>query len=217
MTRLLAVHPDNPEPAVLEEAVMVLRQGGVVAYPTDTVYGLAVDVLQHEAIAHLYAVKGRPSTKALPVIIGDLAQLSQVALPPSAMAERLMARFWPGPLTLLFLPHPAIPPLLLGNSTAIGVRWPASRLSQGLAQGLGGAITASSANRSGAAAALSAMEVARQLAVDLILDGGTVTSAEVSTVLDLYSDPPRILRPGKIPQEILETVLGRPLEVCFTP
>lgn len=210
MTRLRAVNPDNPENSVLQEAIAVLRQGGVVAYPTDTVYGLAVDALQPEAIARLYALKGRPSAKALPVIIGDLAQLSQVALSPSLPAERLIAAFWPGPLTLLFVPHPAIPPLLLGESERIGLRWPASRLSQCLAQGLGRAITASSANRSGAAVALNASEVYAQLApdVDLILDGGAVTSTEVSTVLDILSVPPRIIRPGKISQNMLEAVLG---------
>src|SRR5574341_165067 len=140
MTRLLAVDPEHPAAVVLDEAVAVLRYGGVVAYLTDTVYGLAVDALRPEAIARLYEVKGRPDSKALPVIIGALEQLPLVVATVPATAARLMAVFWPGPLTLLLPPHERIPPALLGESDRIGVRWPASTLSQQLALGLGGAI-----------------------------------------------------------------------------
>src|SRR5262245_60760096 len=105
MTHLLAVDPERPAATVCAAAVAVLRRGGVVAYPTDTVYGLAVDALQSEAIARLYAVKGRPESKALPVIIGSLAQLPLVVATVSATAARLVAAFWPGPLTLLLPPH----------------------------------------------------------------------------------------------------------------
>src|SRR5215510_816420 len=96
MTRLLTVDPEHPAAVVLDEAVAVLRHGGVVAYLTDTVYGLAVDALQPEAIARLYDVKGRPESKALPVIIGALPQLAAVVATVSTLAERLMAAFWPG-------------------------------------------------------------------------------------------------------------------------
>jgi len=188
----------------------VLRRGGVVAYPTDTVYGLAVDALQPEAIARLYAVKGRPEAKAIPVIIGALEQLTLVVATVPAVAARLMAAFWPGPLTLLLPPQAYIPAALLGESDRIGVRWPASTISQQLAMGLGGAITASSANRSGAPAALTATEVMIQLApaVDLVLDAGTVTSPVVSTIVDVTVEPPCLYRPGKIAQPALEAVLG---------
>lgn len=210
MTRLLVVDPQNPAQAVLDDAVAVLRQGGVVAYPTDTVYGLAVDATRHDAIARLYAVKGRPAEKALPVIIGDLAQLAQVVSSVSETAARLMAVFWPGPLTLLMAPHPEVPPLLLGESTRIGVRWPASPLSQRLALDLGRAITASSANRSGAPAALTAAEVVAQLApaVDLVLDGGSMTNPTVSTVLDVTVTPPYIERDGRITWQAIHDVLA---------
>jgi L-threonylcarbamoyladenylate synthase len=210
MARLLAVDPQCPAPAVLAEALAVLRRGGVVAYPTDTVYGLAVDAMRPDAIARLYTVKGRPESKALPVIIGALPQLAAVAATVPAMAERLIAAFWPGPLTLLLLPHPRVPAALLGDSDRIGVRWPASMISQQLAVGLGGAITASSANRSGAPAALTAADVIAQLAptVDLVLDAGAVTSPVVSTILDVTVEPPCVYRPGKIAQHALEAVLG---------
>lgn len=210
MTRLLAVDPHHPAAAVLAEAVAVLQRGGVVAYLTDTVYGLAVDAMWPEAIARLYAVKGRPESKALPVIIGTLEQLALVAAQVPATAERLIAAFWPGPLTLLLPPHPRIPTALLGESKTIGVRWPASALSQQLAVGLGGAITASSANRSGAPAALSADAVMAQLApaVDLVLDAGAVANPAVSTILDVTVEPPCLYRLGRIAPQAIEAVLG---------
>jgi len=210
MTRLLAVDPQCPAPAVLNAALAVLRRGGVVAYPTDTVYGLAVDAMRPDAITRLYTVKGRPESKALPVIIGALSQLAAVVATVPAIAARLMAAFWPGPLTLLMLPQTQVPAALLGESDRIGVRWPASMISQQLAVGLGGAITASSANRSGAPAALTAADILAQLApaVDLVLDAGPVTSPVVSTILDVTVEPPCVYRPGKIAQPALEAVLG---------
>ena len=121
-----------------------------------------------------------------------------------------MAAFWPGPLTLLLAPHPNLPATLLGDTGRIGVRWPDSPLSQSLALRVGGAITASSANRSGAAAALSAAEVEAQLApdVDLVLDAGSADEPQVSTILDITIEPPRMIRAGKIPQAAIESVLG---------
>jgi L-threonylcarbamoyladenylate synthase len=207
--RCLQVTPATM-PEILCAAVAVLRRGGVVAYPTDTVYGLAVDATDVEAIARLYDVKGRPGAKALPLIIGDMGQLTEVAAAVPPQAEKVMAAFWPGPLTLLLEPHDELPVQLRGESPRIGVRWPAAMLSQQLAREFGHAITATSANCSGAPAALSAAEVARQLgsSVDLILDGGRAESAEVSTVLDVVVAPPCIRRPGKISSRAIEAVLG---------
>lgn len=209
MSRCLSVTPASM-PEVVREAVAVLRHGGVVAYPTDTVYGLAVDAFNVEAIARLYTVKQRPDDKALLLIIGEMGQLAQVAAAVSPQAEQLMAALWPGPLTLLFEPHEALPALLRGNSPRIGVRWPSAALSQQLARELGQAVTATSANRSGAPVALTAAEVERQLAtsVDLILDGGRAASSAVSTVLDVVAVPPRVLRPGKISAQAIENILG---------
>lgn len=210
MARYLTVDPSYPEALVLREAVTVLQGGGVVAYPTDTVYGLAVDALNEVAVARLYAVKQRPADKALPLIIGDLGQLSQVVAALPSRAEQLIAAFWPGPLTLVVEPHACVPTSVLGHGGGVGIRWPAAAVSQRLATVLGRAITASSANRSGCPAALTAAEVATQLAsrVDLILDGGAVSNAEVSTVVDLTVDPPALLRAGKIPASAIEAVLG---------
>ncbi len=222
MSRCLAVTPETtPEtmPEVLWEAVTVLRRGGVVAYPTDTVYGLAVDAFNVEAIARLYAAKERPDAKALPLIIGEVGQLAHVAAAVAPQAEQLMAAFWPGPLTLLFEPHEALPVLLRGESPRIGVRWPSAVLSQQLARALGRAVTATSANRSGAPVALTAAEVLKQLgsSVDLILDGGRAESSAVSTVLDVVVTPPCVLRPGKIPSQAIEAVLGSRLSPVPAP
>jgi L-threonylcarbamoyladenylate synthase len=194
----------------MAEAVTVLRRGGVVASPTDTVYGLAVDALNPEAVRRLYAVKRRSMTKAVPVIIGSPEQLTELVFPPSPAAERLMAAFWPGPLTLVMVPHAHVPASLMGDTGRLGVRLPRLCLCQQLAQGVGGAITATSANRSGASVALSASEVMTQLddTIDLVLDGGPVRSPEVSTVVDVVADPPRLYRVGKIAPADIEAVLG---------
>ncbi len=205
-----ATMPEVIYEEILREAVAVLRRGGVVAYPTDTVYGLAVDATDVEAIARLYEVKGRPGAKALPLIIGEMAQLTEVVARIPPQAEKLISAFWPGPLTLLLEPHEALPSQLRGESLRIGVRCPAAILSRQLALQLGHAITATSANRSDAPAALTAEDVARQLgsSVDLILDGGRAKSSEVSTVIDAVVTPPCIRRPGKVSSQAIDAVLG---------
>ena len=209
MTRCVGVDPQCPSPAALDDAASVLQHGGIVAYLTDTVYGLAVDARQPQAIAALFALKGRSSDKAIPLIIGEPEQLSGVALDLPRHAEPLMSAFWPGPLTLLFCPQENLPASLLGNSKRIGVRWPDSALSQGLALRVGGAITASSANRSGAGAARNAADVAEQLTpgVNLILDSGDARNPQVSTVLDVTTEPPRMIREGRVSQVEIESVL----------
>lgn len=211
MTRCVKVDPRYPASGVLDDAASVLRRGGIVAYLTDTVYGLAADARLPQAIARLYGLKGRSSDKAIPLIIGAPEQLPDVAVAIPRDAASLMAAFWPGPLTLLLSPHPKLPAALLGNTERIGVRLPDSPLSQGLALRVGGAITASSANRSGAAAALNAAEVESQLApdVDLIVDAGNANESQVSTVLDITVEPPHMIRAGRIPQAAIESVLGR--------
>lgn len=218
MTRCVRIDPHFPSGAVLDDAALVLQRSGTVAYLTDTVYGLAVAARLPQAIAGLYALKGRSSDKAIPLIIGAPKQLSDVAVALPRCAESLMAAFWPGPLTLLLPPHPNLPAALLGGTGRIGVRWPDSPLSQGLALRVGGPITASSANRSGTAAAVNATEVEAQLApdVDLILDAGTARNPQVSTVLDITVEPPRLIRAGRISQAAIESVLGAGLGTTRT-
>ena len=199
-----------PDPSILQEALGVLQKGGIVAYPTDTVYGLAVDAMNPQAVARLYRAKRRPQEKAIPLIVSGLAQVSQLAALPSCAAKRLMRAFWPGPLTLLMPAHERAPQHLLGEGRRIGVRCPRLALNQQLAQALGNAITATSANLSGLPAALSAAEVIAQLAptIDLVLDGGVAQSTAVSTILDVGVHPPRLCRPGKLSVQEIETALG---------
>ena len=210
MPRRLKVDPSDAAPMVLQEALAILRQGGVVAYPTDTVYGLAVDALNADAVARLYAVKKRPQEKAVPLIISGLEQLSQLAAPLSCAAKRMVTVFWPGPLTLLLPAHAQAPQYLLSAGRRIGVRWPQVALSQQLAAGLGGAITATSANLAGCPVALSASEVVAQLAstIDLVLDGGVVQSSQVSTILDVSVYPPRLIRAGRLSAQEIEAACG---------
>ena len=203
--------PTCPDPLTIQEAARILQRGGVVAYPTDTVYGLAVDAFNEAAVARLYAVKQRSADKAFPLIIGEPGQLAHVCAHIPRIAARLIDAFWPGPLTLLLEPHACVPALIRGDSPRIGVRWPASPISQALAVATGRAITASSANLSGRPAALCAADVVAHLAsvVDVVLDGGAVVSPEVSTILDVLAEPPRIVRAGKVRQQALEDVLGK--------
>lgn len=210
MPRCLKVDASHPAATVLHAALAVLRQGGIVAYPTDTVYGLAADAMNPQAVARLYDVKQRPPEKAIPLIVSGLDQLSQLIAPPSCAAQRMMAVFWPGPLTLLMPAHEQAPPHLVGAGGRIGVRWPQMALNQQLAHGLGHAITATSANLSALPAAICASEVVAQLAsaVDLVLDGGRAQSTAVSTILDVGSLPPRLCRPGRLSREAIEAALG---------
>ena len=158
VTRTLAVDPREPESPLVEEAVRALEAGGIVAYPTETFYGLAVDARNAAACRRVFELKGRLEQKALPCIVSGLPQLEQAARRLEPVALALARRFWPGPLTLVVEAKPG----LAASSTdgGIAIRASSSRLARDLADGLGAPITATSANRSGEAAATTAGEVA---------------------------------------------------------
>ncbi|RMF83032.1 MAG: threonylcarbamoyl-AMP synthase [Nitrospinota bacterium] len=185
-------------PYALERAARLIRAGRVVAFPTDTLYGLGVDAWNPQALEQVSALKGRKQGRPFPVLIATPAQLSQLvaAIPPRV--QRLIDAFWPGPLTLLFPPHPAVHPLLVGASGKIGVRLPAHPQVQELIRLAGVPITGTSANPSGAPPARNAREVATYFGrrVDLILDGGQTPATTGSTVVDATVDPPRFIREG---------------------
>ncbi len=191
----------------LEKGVSILKDGGVVAFPTDTVYGLGASIGINSAVERVYRVKERPRHMALPLLLANLSQLDNVArsVPPSA---RLLAEnFWPGPLTLVLFKADSVPDIVTGGSKSVAVRIPAHPIPTALARGVGTAIVGTSANLSGQPSALTAEEARAQLGdkVDLIIDGECPKGKE-STIVDLTREKPIILRPGALSREELRQI-----------
>ena len=191
-------------PRLLNQAVQLLRDGGVVAFPTDTVYGVGVDPLQPKAVRKLYRIKGRPEDKPIAILLGSIEDVARVAQTPSRTFSRLAERFWPGGLTLIVEARDLPPEITAGGST-VGVRMPDHPLTLELLRGFGGPIATTSANRSGEIPATSAEDVDAQLGnlVNLIVDGGDTFTKVASTVLDLSVSPPEVRRHGGIPEALL--------------
>jgi L-threonylcarbamoyladenylate synthase len=191
-------------PRLLNQAVQLLRDGGVVAFPTDTVYGVGVDPLQPKAVRKLYRIKGRPGDKPIAILLGSIEDVARVAQTPSRTFSRLAERFWPGGLTLIVEARDLPPEITAGGST-VGVRMPDHPLTLELLRGFGGPIATTSANRSGENPATSAEDVDAQLGnlVNLIVDGGDTFTKVASTVLDLSVSPPEVRRHGGIPEALL--------------
>ena len=196
----------------IRRAAAILRGGGIVAFPTETVYGLGANALDAEAVGKIFAAKGRPATNPIIVHIADMRQFALVAIVSDA-ASALAAHFWPGPLTLVLPKTGEVPDIVTASGPTVGVRMPRHPVALQLIREAGLPIAAPSANRSERISPTRAQHVANSLggAVDLILDGGSCVVGIESTVLDLASDPPRILRPGIIGAAEIEEVLGSPL------
>jgi len=193
----------STNPGAFEVAIGHLQRGELVAFPTDTVYGLGALLMIPSAIEQLYAVKGRDAAKAIAVLLGDEAALLQVAGALSGLAARLVERFWPGPLTLVVPAHPALPANLSSQLT-VGVRMPDHPVALALLRRTG-PLAVTSANRSGQPSARTAGEVYAQLngRLPLILDGGETPGGLPSTVVDCTGSEPLILRQGPITLEQL--------------
>jgi L-threonylcarbamoyladenylate synthase len=183
-----------------DEARAVLNRNGVIAVPTETFFGLAVHPFQEEALDRLFALKGRAPEKPVLVLVDGPARLPQVVREVPAVATRLMARFWPGPLTIIFLGHPHLSRRLTGGTGTIGVRQPRHALTCRLISALGHPITGTSANRSGRPPLTRAAEVAQEFGegVDLILEAGPCPGGLPSTIVDVTDSPPRLVRAGAI-------------------
>ncbi len=194
-----------------ENAVRWLQRGEVVAFPTDTVYGVGVLCTDPAAVRRLFQVKERPLHLAIPLLLAAVADLERFCVNLPALLWPLVERFWPGPLSLVLWRHAALPGLLTAGRPTVAVRLPDHPLPRYLASRLGGAIAASSANLSGRPAPVTADQVLTQLGgrLPLILDGGPCPGGQPSTLLDLTTDPPRLLRPGPLRRESLEAVLGK--------
>ncbi len=189
-------------------AADVLRHDGLVAFPTDTVYGVGALAFHAKAVQRLYGIKGRPTDKAIAVLVAQSADLARVAAALTPAAEKIARRFWPGPLTLVVAKHPALPQAVSGLPT-VGVRLPNHALVRELLA-LTGPLAVTSANRSGEPNALTAQDVLAQLAgrIELILDGGRVSGGVPSTVVDCSGPALEVLRPGPITAAELEAALA---------
>jgi L-threonylcarbamoyladenylate synthase len=205
--KTLRIDPWKPEARVVEEALEVLRAGGIIVYPTETYYGLGVDARNQEACDRLFELKGRPPEKALPCIVSGIPQLEEVARDLGKEALHLARRFWPGPLSLVVLAKPGL--AAASSEGTIALRASSLPLARILAQGLGAPLTATSANRSGSLPATTAQTALRELGsgVDRVLDGGPCPGGLPSTVVDVRGSSPRLLREGRVPLEEIERVL----------
>lgn len=199
-TKVLMVDPLDPERGALEEACRILRAGGLVAFPTDTLYALGVDALKERAVERVFSAKGRRLEKPLTVLVADLAMVEQVAAGIPSRCLKLTASFWPGPLTLILKASPRLPSNLTAGTGQVGVRVPGLPLARALVRELGRPLTGSSANLSGHRDPRDAGDVLQDLRgrIELVLDGGRVPLGVPSTILDLVAEPPALLREGAI-------------------
>lgn len=196
-------------PVVLPHAIDILKNGGLVAFPTDTVYGLAALPTKAEFVERLYSVKGRNSSRAIAILIGRPEDLEHVAVSPSPAAVRLAACFWPGPLTLVVPRHESLPDVLSSNHT-IGVRMPDHPVALALLR-MSGPLAVTSANLTGGENTLTAQEVLTQLKgrVHLVIDGGRVPGGIPSTVVDCTTEQLNLLRAGPISLADIQAILSR--------
>jgi L-threonylcarbamoyladenylate synthase len=209
-TEVLPTHTAALFRTAVQRAVELLRADEVVALPTETVYGLAANALSPEAVAKIYEIKGRPAHNPLIVHVADLDLARRCTADWPAVADRLAAAFWPGPLTLVLPRAKEIPELVTAGGPTVGIRWPGHPFIQAVIRECGFPLAAPSANRSNRISPTNAGHVRSQLGerLRLIVDGGQSQVGIESTVLDLTCVPPRILRPGMIQETALAAVVG---------
>jgi L-threonylcarbamoyladenylate synthase len=200
VTRVLVVDREAPSREVLDAAAAILQGGGLVAFPTESFYGLGADALDPRALTRVFAVKGRPESKPLLVLVDSVKMVEGLVSELPAGARDLMTRHWPGALTLVLKAAVDLPDKLTAGTGTVGVRMPGHPVALALVRATGLAVTAPSANPSGAEPPTTALDVRRYFedAVDLILDGGTTAGGAGSTIADCTVWPPRILRQGPV-------------------
>lgn len=211
-TTVLSVKEDNPDPVAIEQATEVIKDGGVLGIPTDSLYGLGADGTNANAVERVFQIKARPLDKPLLMIVHGRELLSKLGIECSAAAARLMDAFWPGPLSLI-LPASSRSGLAVDRGNRVGVRIPASRIARHVSRHADRPITAPSANPHGAEPATTAAGVLQYFEgrIDLVLDAGRLTG-KPSTIVDMTYEPPLILREGALSRNAIEDALGS--EVC---
>ena len=218
VTKVAVLTEENVDEGIIKEAGKILRTGGLVAFPTETVYGLGGDALQKESSEKIYRAKGRPSDNPLIVHICRWEAVEKIAkeIPPEA--EVLAENFWPGPLTMILKKSETVPAETTGGLSTVAIRMPQNKIALALIDAAGGYVAAPSANVSGKPSPTMAEHVEEDLEgkIDMILDGGTVGIGLESTIVDLTEGRPVILRPGYITKEMLEAVLKAEVDVDKT-
>ena len=206
-------HPSATQRQI-ERAISILEQGGIVAFPTDTVYGLGARTDHQQAVERVYRVKKRPRNMALPLLLCHTSQIGEVAYPVPQIAWLLADKFLPGALTLVLPKARAVPDIITAGGNTIAVRVPAHPIPITLIRGLGAPIVGTSANLSGKPSALTAEEVCSQFGdkIDLVIDGGQCPGSKESTIVDVTGGVPVVLREGAISREELKQVCG---EIVF--
>ncbi len=199
MTRSPLLHPFSD--AAIERGVAILRQGGIVAFPTETYYGLAVDPFNQDALSRLFAVKKRQTTKPILTLVSDREQLLQLVRVVPVLFQNLMDRFWPGPLTLVIAGGTELSSLLTGHTNTVGVRQSSHPVACHLSSSFGSPITATSANISGYDPAVNAVEIVNTFGteINMVIDGGTTPGGAGSTLVGIDQGRLRLIRDGVIP------------------
>jgi L-threonylcarbamoyladenylate synthase len=210
-TLVLKVNPQEPEVAKIRIAADYIKKGCLVAFPTETVYGLGADALNSKAVKTVFEAKKRPFDNPPIVHVGDIEYVRRLVEGVPSKAERLMKTFWPGPLTLIFKRSKIVPDITVSGLDTIAIRMPRHKVAWALLKESGTPISAPSANLAGKPSPTTAKHVLDDLdgRIDAVLDAGATNIGVESTVLDMTVDPPQILRPGGAPYEMLRTVLGR--------
>ena len=210
-TQVLAVDPRRPQSDLIRQAARIIQVGGLVAFPTETVYGLGANALDAEAVVRIFAAKGRPSYDPVIVHVADTAMLAELVTTISPVAARLTERFWPGALTLVLPRSDRVPLVVTAQGPTVAVRCPDHPVAKALIEAAECPIAAPSANRFSHTSPTTAQHVLDDLngKIDLILDGGPTSIGVESTVLDLSGERPVLLRPGGVLLEDLEAVLGQ--------
>lgn len=209
-TLVLKVDPHRPELEKIRVAAEVLRKGGLVAFPTETVYGLGANALDGKAALRIFEAKDRPADNPIIVHVADKDDVYVLAEHVPEVAENLMDRFWPGPLTLLFVRSEVVPDVVTAGLATVAIRMPSHAVAHALIAEAGVPVAAPSANLAGRPSPTSAKHVIEDLSgrIEVLLDGGEIGYGVESTVLDLTSDPPAILRPGPVTFEELRDAVG---------
>ncbi len=209
-TKIIKIDKDNIDPAKIREAANTIKNGGLVAFPTETVYGLGANGLDEKAVKNIFTAKGRPSDNPLILHIAEISSLENITTKVPETASILMDKFWPGPLTIVLEKSPIVPSIITAGLNTVAVRMPSHPIALALIKESGLPVAAPSANISGRPSPTCASHVIDDLMgkVDIIIDGGDTQIGLESTVLDMTSDLPAILRPGGITKHQIEDVLG---------
>lgn len=210
---IIKIDPDRPREETIKEAAKIIKDGGLIAFPTETVYGMGADALNEQAVRRIFKVKGRSFNKPLSILIGRKEDLRQYVQEIPKFAQVLIERFWPGPLTLIFRASLLIPDIIKGENNTIGIRLPNCRVTLEIVKTSGVPLACPSANLSGRPSPTKAEEVIKDLGekIDLILDGKETKIGVESTVLDLTTYPLTMVREGALKREEIEEVVGKVL------